>query len=226
MLVLTLTTCSQKAPTREDKVLDPINTFSEEKLGTVDENIAYCSMNEAEIMDFYYPKVESLGSPFPVVLYIHGGGWSKGDKTDLGRYQDALSEKGIAVAAVNYSLAPENIFPTNIQDLKCAVRHLRANAAAYNIDPDRIGGYGGSAGGHLVSLLGTSSNITDWDVGDYPGVSSSLKAVVDMYGPTDLTIKFEGNDSDLLKSAFGDTSYKDAGDQSPITYVSSDDPSF
>jgi acetyl esterase/lipase len=181
-----------------------------------------------EVLDFYYPTAESLDStdPFPVVLYVHGGGWSKGDKTDLAAYREALNEKGIAVAAVNYSLAPASVFPTNIEDIKCAVRYLRANARSYNIDPDHIGAYGGSAGGHLVSLLGTSSEMSAWDTGDYLEFSSEVEAVVDMYGPTDLTIQFEGNLPELLKSAFGDSSYKDAADQSPITYVSSDDPPF
>ncbi len=224
--LLTLTSCggqSELAPTEEATI-----AFSEEKLGTVDENVSYCSMNDMEVLDFYYPLAESLDStdPFPVVLYVHGGGWSKGDKTGLVAYRKALTSKGIAVATVNYSLAPASVFPTNIQDLKCAVRYLRANAAGYNIDPDHIGAYGGSAGGHLVNLLGTTGDLTDWDTGDYPGISSHVAAVVDMYGPTDLTIEFNGNSPDLLKSAFGDSSYKDGADQSPITYVSSDDPPF
>jgi len=228
-----LASCAKELPpaanvSNETSPKEPAITFSEEKLGTADENVAYCSMNDAEILDFYYPTAESLNStdPFPVVLYVHGGGWSKGDKTDLVAYREALNEKGIAVAAVNYSLAPANVFPTNIEDLKCAVRYLRANAAGYNIDPDHIGAYGGSAGGHLVSLLGTTSDLEEWDTGDYLGVSSQVSAVVNMYGPADLTIQFEGNPPDLLKSAFGDSSYKDAADQSPITYVSSDDPPF
>ncbi len=233
--LLVLTSCSGKraeSPTEEEPVTDipseTQSTFSEEKLGTVDENVSYCSMNEMEILDFYYPTAESLDStdPFPVVLYVHGGGWSKGDKTDLATYREALNEKGIAVAAVNYSLAPASVFPTNIEDIKCAVRYLRANASSYNIDPDHIGAYGGSAGGHLVSLLGTSAEMSAWDTGDYLEFSSEVEAVVDMYGPADLTIQFEGNPPELLKSAFGDSSYKDGADQSPITYVSSDDPPF
>lgn len=203
--------------------------FPTEKLGTVEENIAYCSDNDSEVLDFYYPTADSLTNedPFPVVLYVHGGGWTSGDKSDLALYRDALTSKGIAVAAANYRLAPDGVFPDNIEDLKCAVRYLRSNADAYHIDPDRMGGYGGSAGGHLISLLGTSDETQGWDqVQDYQGVSSRLSAVVDLYGPTNLTEEFAGNEPDLLLEAFGDSSYNQASEQSPITYVSADDPDF
>lgn len=202
--------------------------FSKNKLGTVDRNVAYCTENPNQLMDFYYPKAESLSSdePYPVVVYVHGGGWTSGDKSDLAMYHDALVQKGVAVAALNYSLAPQSVFPQNIEDLKCAVRSLRAHAAEYNIDPERIGGYGGSAGGHLVSLLGTAGDVAEWDQGEYSEYSSRLDAVVDLYGPTDLTVAFAGNETDLLKKAFGDDSYSEGADQSPVTYVSSDDPPF
>ncbi len=205
-----------------------VTVFPAEKLGTVDSDVAYCSNNAEELMDFYYPSAASASAeePFPVVLYVHGGGWTSGDKTTLPEYREALTSKGIAVAAVNYRLAPDSVFPAAIEDLKCAVRYLRTNAEVYNIDPDRIGGYGGSAGGHLVALLGTADESAGWDDAmDYPGVSSRLSAVVDMYGPTDLTIEFEWNSAELLKNAFGET-YSNAAWVSPISYVTSDDPPF
>lgn len=179
-------------------------------------------------MDFYYPTADSLESqdPFPVVVYVHGGGWTSGDKSDLALYRDALTSKGIAVAAVDYDLAPQHVFPENIEDIKCAVRYLRAEADTYALDPDRIGAYGGSAGGHLVNLLGVSADQTQWDTGDYLDYSSAVSAVVDLYGPTNLSIEFPGNEPDLLLEAFGDSSYDQATDQSPLHYVSQDDPPF
>ncbi len=222
LAALFLTSCSAA-------VVETSSPFPTEKLGTVEENIAYCSDNDSEVLDFYYPTADSLTNedPFPIVLYVHGGGWTSGDKSDLALYRDALTSKGIAVAAANYRLAPEGVFPDNIEDLKCAVRYLRSNADAYHIDPDRMGGYGGSAGGHLISLLGTSDETQGWDqVQDYQGVSSRLSAVVDLYGPTNLTQEFAGNEPDLLLKAFGDSSYNQASEQSPLTYVSADDPDF
>jgi len=214
---------SSDSPSTEPSVVFPV-----EKLGTVDKDVAYCSNNAMEVLDFYYPSAESASADetFPVVVYVHGGGWTSGDKNSLPEYREALTKKGIAVAALNYRLAPDSQFPAAIEDLKCAVRYLRSNAAQYNIDSDRIGGYGGSAGAHLVSLLGTADDSAGWDDDmDYPGVSSRLAAVVDMYGPADLSTEFKGNSTELLQSAFGKT-FSEAASVSPIHYVTSDDPPF
>lgn len=202
--------------------------FDTAKLGTVEKDVSYCSDNAKQVLDFYYPAAGSVDSdePFPLAVYVHGGGWVTGDKGDLPNYREALLSKGVAVAALNYSLADDAIFPQNITDLKCAVRYLRAHAEEYHIDPDRIGGYGGSAGGHLINLLGTTGDIHTWDTEEYAEYSSALSAVVDLYGPTDLTVEFSGNSPELLLQAFGDNSYDQAEEQSPVNYVSSDDPPF
>ncbi len=204
------------------------DSFDTDRLGTIQENISYCSGNSSQVMDFYYPDEGSLTTdePYPVMVYVHGGGWTTGDKNSLNIYIDALTAQGIAVAAVNYSLAPASVFPQNIEDLKCAVRSLRAHADEYHIDPDRIGGYGGSAGGHLVSLLGLTSDQEQWEVGDYLDYSSQLSVVIDLYGPQNLTEEFAGNTKESLKKAFGDSSFDQAADQSPVTYVDSQDPPF
>jgi carboxylesterase type B len=81
--------------------------------------------------------------------------------------RSALTAAGFLVVSLNYRLAPDYLFPAMIEDVKCAVRSLRAHVAEYNIDPDRIGAYGDSAGGHLVSLLGTSDVGAGWDRGEY-----------------------------------------------------------
>ncbi|MBI3161945.1 MAG: alpha/beta hydrolase [Chloroflexi bacterium] len=197
--------------------------FDSSKLGTVEKDIVYCVMDGVELkMDVYYPS--SSDGLFPVTMYVHGGGWSKGDKSEgAGAMEiNSLQHAGFLVAAVNYRLAPEYKFPAMIEDVKCAVRSLRAHAEEYNLDPNRIGAYGGSAGGHLVSLLGTTDESAGFDVGEYLDQSSRVQAVVDMFGPADLTVQFEGG-YEKARRVFGDF---DAAPASPVTYVSADDPPF
>ena len=198
--------------------------------GKVDRDVTYCSPNgQAQKMDVYYPS-NSTGNA-PVVLYVHGGGWTSGDKRS-GNGSETIPElvkRGYLVAAVNYRLAPAAKFPAQIEDVKCAVRFLRANATKYGIDPNRIGAMGGSAGGHLVSLLGTSDASSGFEGnGGYAGVSSRVQAVVDMFGPADLTVGFEGASDTLLKGVFGASSRTDpiVKNASPVTWISKDDPPF
>jgi acetyl esterase/lipase len=105
---------------------------------------------------------------------------SKGDKVPL-----AYLAEGYAVASINYRLSQHAIFPAQIQDCKAAVRWLRANAEQFGFDPQRIGAWGESAGGHLVAMLGTTSDTAEFDVGENLHLSSRVDAVVDYFGPTD-----------------------------------------
>lgn len=137
-----------------------------------------------------YP-VAAANRPAPAIVYIHGGGWMYGDKrwpVTLGfsAAVAALKAKGYAFVAVNYRLAPMHRWPAQIVDVTCALRHLRANAVAYNLDPQRIGVWGDSSGGHLAAMVGLAGADAGFDVGDYPDQSSAVQAVVDMFGPTDL----------------------------------------
>ncbi len=186
-------------------------------------DITYCTVEGVELkMDVYYPA--SNDGPWAVTVYVHGGGWSKGDKADGAGAADipSLRDAGFLVAAVNYRLAPEHPFPAMIEDVKCAVRSLRAHAAEYNINPDTIGVWGGSAGAHLVALLGTTDESAGFDVGEYLDQSSRVQAVVDMFGPSDLTVQFEGGYESARRVFDG----FDAALASPVTYVSADDPPF
>jgi acetyl esterase/lipase len=135
------------------------------------------------LLDLYAPK--GAARPLPVVIWIHGGGWMTGDKSD--HFFFAVSRHGFAFVSINYRLSQQAIFPAQIDDCKAAVRWVRANAAEYNLDPDRIAVAGGSAGGHLAALLGTTNNDPrlEGNVGT-TGVSSAVRAVVDYCGPTDL----------------------------------------
>ncbi|MBK8780543.1 MAG: alpha/beta hydrolase [Anaerolineales bacterium] len=207
---------------REEAVL-PSSEFDSSKLGSLESDITYCTMDGVALkMDVYYPS-ENTGH-FPVTMYVHGGGWSSGDKAQGAGAMEipALQAAGFLVVSVNYRLAPEYPFPAMIEDVKCAVRSLRAHAGEYNLDPNRIGVWGGSAGGHLVALLGTTDESAGFDVGEYLEYSSRVQAVVDMFGPADLTVQFEGG-YESASRVFGDF---DAALASPVTYVTADDPPF
>ncbi len=207
----------------ENKTALPSNEFDSSKLGTVENDVKYCTMDGVELkMDVYYPSENS--GRFAVTMYVHGGGWSSGDKSKGagGLEIPELQKAGFLVVSVNYRLAPEYQFPAMIEDVKCAVRYLRAHANEYNLDPNRIGVFGGSAGGHLVSMLGTTDESAGFDVGEYLDRSSRVQAVVDMFGPADLTVDFEGG-GETVRRAFGDFDFALA---SPVTYVTADDPPF
>jgi acetyl esterase/lipase len=131
-------------------------------------------------LDLYVPKTDNK---VPLIIFIHGGGFSGGDKRDQTPVP-FLSEH-FAMASLNYRLSQDAIFPAQIEDCKAAVRWLRKNAAQYNLDPDRFGAWGTSAGGHLVAMLGTTGDTTLFDVGENLDVSSRVQAVADWFGPTD-----------------------------------------
>ncbi|MEI7730112.1 MAG: alpha/beta hydrolase [Verrucomicrobiota bacterium] len=167
-------------------------------------------------------------SPTPAVLWIHGGGWESGSH----RLNPAapLASKGYFTASIEYRLSGEAKWPAQIEDCKLAVRWLRANAAKYNVDPNRIGCWGHSAGGHLAVCLGTMGEQAALEgKGGFAGVSSRVQAVVDYCGPVDFTRGSQGitgavtNDAPVLVKLFGGT-FKDMPDTwrnaSPIIYAS------
>jgi acetyl esterase/lipase len=130
-------------------------------------------------LDLYPPAGTTSG--LPTLLYLHGGGWAVGDKSDAAveRLMPIVAS-GFAVASVNYRLVPSVSYPAPVHDVKAAVRWLRANAVKYGLDPDRIAIGGFSAGGHLASLAAlTAGDVQlEGDVGDHLGVSSAVSAVV------------------------------------------------
>ncbi|MFQ5399429.1 MAG: alpha/beta hydrolase fold domain-containing protein [Anaerolineae bacterium] len=206
----------------------PESAFDPAKLGSTEKDVTYCTMDGVELkMDLYFPT--HAESPFPATVYVHGGGWVSGDKTSGVGVRDIreLTNRGYLVVSLDYRLAPQYKFPAQIEDVKCAIRQLRAHAAAYGLDPDRIGVWGGSAGGHLVSLLGVTDENAGWDVGQYLDQSSRVQAVVDMFGPADLSL-FQEDSNNLMKRAFGAETRMDAiiAAASPVTYVTSDDSPF
>jgi acetyl esterase/lipase len=197
-------------------------------------DLVYCTTEDGvELkMDLYQP--ERADAPSPLVLLVHGGGWTGGDKRDgLNQlFTPALRARGYLVASINYRLSPRHKFPAHIEDVRCAVRYLRANAERYNLDPARVAGLGASAGGHLVALLGTVDETPPWEAGryldGYPNDSSRIQAVVDLFGPADLDRLTQGSGHLLDKRIFG---VDQAGDPrlepfSPVNYITADDPPF
>ena len=144
-------------------------------------DIAYVSGGHGlQKLDLYLPQSKKR---VPLIIFVHGGGFSRGDKGDQNPAQ-FLSD-GFAFASINYRLSDDALFPAQIEDCKAAVRWLRSNAARYNLDPERFGAWGTSAGGHLVAMLGTTVDTTIFDVGENLEVSSRVQAVADWFGPTD-----------------------------------------
>jgi len=134
------------------------------------------------LLDLHLP--EEFQGRLPVILWVHGGGWRAGNKRSSPPLW--MVRHGYAVASINYRLSQEAIFPAQIQDCKAAVRWLRANSSKYQLDPNRIGAWGASAGGHLVALLGTSADVAELEAVPASQVHSSrVQAVVDYFGPTD-----------------------------------------
>jgi len=152
-------------------------------------DIPYARMSQAQMLDLYLPERPAKDARgYPVLLHIHGGGFMICDKRD-DQVNDWLHflDEGYAVASANYRLSGEAVFPSAVQDVKCAVRWLRINAARLGLDADRIAAVGGSAGGNLSAMLATSSNrpeLLDDSLG-FAGVSCAVRACVAWFGPTD-----------------------------------------
>jgi acetyl esterase/lipase len=218
--IFSLTACASISQT-------PTSTFAMKKFGWAELDVTYCTPNDVpQKMDIYYP---SSGEPWPVLLYVHGGGWSEGDKAE-GVGWRGMTERGFLVISVNYRLAAYGSkFPAMIEDVKCAVRYLRAHAPQYNLDENHIGAVGASAGGHLVDLLGLADESAGWDTGEYADQSSRVQAVVTMAGPSDFTREVYDSITMAIYYAFdempGSPSEKLVA-ASPVTYITPDDPPF
>jgi acetyl esterase/lipase len=133
-------------------------------------------------MDIYMPHAEG---PFPGILVVHGGAWTMGSRAQLAAIAMSLAQRGYTAAAISYRLAPEHPFPAQLYDCQAAVRWLRRHAVEFKIDPGRIGGYGYSAGGQLVALLGAlNDDVREEGVGER-APSARLQAVVAGGAPCD-----------------------------------------
>ncbi len=203
-------------------------------------DLAYATESDAQKLDLYVP--EGSG-PFPVVIMVHGGGFMFGDKADGAGLTgvDQLLAAGYAVASINYRLSGEAQYPAQIFDAKASVRFLRANAEKYNLNPDKFAAWGASAGGNLVSLLGTTCGVAELegDLGN-AGQSSCVQAVVDWFGPIDflkMDEQFAGTSCEQSHNAANSPESKLVGAEiqtvpelvattNPMNYITADDAPF
>lgn len=181
-------------------------------------DVTYRSMDDLDLkMDITAP---ATGGPWPGILFVHGGAWTEGDKEPLALNPAAT---GYVVASINYRLYPAYRFPAMIEDVKCAIRFLRAHANRYNLDPEQIALIGHSAGGHLAALAGLADARAGWDVGPYGDQSSRVQAVIALSAPTDLTRRYPGWVEELMGEVFGPEQMVSA---SPVTHVGAGAPPF
>lgn len=194
----------------------------------VEESLGIEYGREGEIslkLDLYSPA--TITEPLPALLFIHGGGWTQGDRSDYKLYACRFPLEGYVVATMGYRFADKFGFPGCVSDTKCAVRWLRANAERLHIDPNQIAVAGGSAGGYLAMMAGYTSDVAEFEgTGGNPDVSSAVQAVIDLYGPTDLTTevaRVHPTITNFMKVPFAENPglYEQA---SPLYHVDASDP--
>lgn len=197
-------------------------------------DVTFLAPDRAEKLDLYLPAPPAAGKLSPVVVWIHGGGWTGGTKTEARGKAicRTLASAGYVAASIDYKLGPGS-WPLDLLDCKNAVRFLRAHAAEYRLDPDRIAVAGGSAGGHLALMVGLTAQKKLFEPEmPYPGVSSAVRCVIDMYGPANLRTRPEDKTpmrtlmTGPSRAAFGAAS--DNADvwrvASPVHHVTQDSP--
>jgi acetyl esterase/lipase len=175
-------------------------------------------------------RPEKLDKPAPCIVFIHGGGWRGGNRKVHDQHICDFAAKGYVVATVQYRLSDKAIWPAQIEDVKCAIRYLRANADKHQLNPNKIGAVGFSAGAHLAMLLGTMDAKDGLEGnGGHADQSSKVNAVVAFFGPTDLSAEFPSKPLDvptLIDQLLGGkpADKPDAAKAaSPITYVDKGD---
>ena len=183
-----------------------------------------------QTLDIYLPEGDG---PWPLLIYVHGGGWMAGDKQEGAEIADGFVPQGYAVVSINYRLAPQHPFPAAIADTQCAVAWAREHAAEYGFDAAHVALIGGSAGGHLAALAGVVAAPSapakpTWQpsCGD-PNVDLQVQAIVSFAGPMDLSLVEKSSAGRGAVVAFLGSACEDAAicaAASPITYVSADAP--
>ena len=190
-------------------------------------DLEYGKIGERSLkLDLFMP--EKINRPVPGLIFIHGGAWAGGSRDVYRYYTVRYAQRGYVCATISYRFYKEAPYPAAVQDAKCAVRWLRENAAQYHVDPDRTGVIGGLAGGHLAMMVGYSSDVPELEGGGgHTNVSSRVQAVVDFYGPADLTTPFARKSNTVRQFLAGKT-FEEAKavyeQASPLSHVSKDDP--
>jgi pectinesterase len=187
-------------------------------------DIVYAKYGDKELrLDLYTPKPKPAG-PIPGILVIRGGGWRVGDKEGFAPVAAGLAAKGFATACIEYRVLPQVTILDAVNDTKAAVRWMRAEGSRYGIQTDAIGAIGGSAGGHLVALLATSSKVAKLEgAGGHAGVSSRIQASVPMAPVVDfvtLAQDRQRNGGEAARAIFGSDTAT-ATLLSPVTHIDS-----
>lgn len=182
---------------------------------------------------------------YPTVVFVPGGGFFSSNKDKFIQQRLAIAESGYVVASIEYRVAPRSIFPAPLEDVKSAIRFLRANSEKYNIDKNKIAVMGNSAGGYLAAFTGVTNGVSKFDKGDNLNQSSIVQAAIDIYGLSDLNQIANGYPEEIQKlhesegspealwvngpSLNGDHN-DDVGEKfseaNPITYIDKDLPPF
>ena len=198
-------------------------------------DVEYCTGGGRPLkMHILRPRAQAV-EPLPVILFIHGGGWFEGHRNRGLAPLVYFVERGYLGVSVEYRLSDEAKFPAQIEDIKCAVRFLRAKAKEFHLNPERIAVWGQSAGGHLAALLGTSGDVKELEgTGGWQKFPSRVAAVIDWNGPTDFLEPAEmelraKSKNDAVARLIGGTLEENrpkAVRANPITYATQDDPPF
>jgi len=197
--------------------------------------------NPRQTLDLFIPESLEEDETLPLIVWIHGGGWRGGDKKSghsPNRIPTFVSTGRYVGAAISYRLSEEARWPAQIHDCKAAIRWLRARFKKFGINPEKVAVWGTSAGGHLASMLGTSSGLKDLEgeLGKHLRKSSRVQAVINGYGPSAL-LQMDDHPSKIIHNAPYSPESKLIGapiqkakakalQASPITHVSADDPPF
>ena len=183
-------------------------------------DVVYHKVGDRELLvDIFTPKPDKI---YPAVLVVHGGAWRSGNRKQLYGYSVQLAKRGFTCFAIDYRLAPKHKFPSQIDDCRAAVRFIRKNAKAYKVDPKRVGAIGYSAGGHLVSLLGTTGQAPSSETGN---IDTRLQAVVAGGAPTDFrSFPDNGEWARFLMGGNLDTAKEKFAAASSVNFVDKTDP--
>jgi len=187
-------------------------------------NVVYAEYGQRRLLlDLYLPPDRDPAIALPGVIAVRGGAWQEGDKEFFGYIAGQLAMEGFVAASIQYRTAKEAKFPAAVQDVKAAVRWMRAHAAEYGVDPDAIGAIGGSAGAHLVAMLATTGGMKEFEGdGGNPLVSSDVEAVVAMGGGYDLRWKAGVGPEfiEAVRGFIGEPFEANLAAASPLTHVS------
>lgn len=164
------------------------------------EKVWYGEAERSLQMSMYIPKHrEQCSHQMPLIVWLCGGAIQVVDKDVWMPQMIKFAEAGYIIASVEYRTSNEAPLPAPLIDVKAAIRYLRAHHEQYCIDPNRVFIMGESAGGMLASLVGTTSNISKYDIGDFLDQSSAVNAVIDFYGLVDLERAYHERKSDLVR---------------------------